>query len=156
MSLLVVILLVVLWAAVLVPGALRGRASSSPMSSIDSFERSMVMLAHRAQARSPSGRTVLMPPAPRSSARARAAQRRRAVLARLGGAVGVSAPLGMFAGGAAWLLFAGSLAALVGYVIVLFQVQARQAELRRKVRRIPDRRPLDLHELATAEHGRHG
>lgn len=162
MSLLVVVLLVVLWAAVLLPGAVRGRAGASPMSSIDSFERSMDMLAHRARSRSPSSRTVLMPPPPRSTARARAAQRRRMILGRLVGAVGATGLLGLVAGGALWLLFATALAALGGYVVVLFQLQSRQAELRRKVRRMPgtqaqtQRQTLDLHDLAVAEQGRHG
>jgi hypothetical protein len=158
MSLLVVALLAALWAAVLLPAAVRGRRHNSPMNQIDSFERSMVMLAHRAQSRPGPGRQVLMPPPPRRSARARAARRRRMVLTRLSGAAAATGLLAVIAGGLVWLLFALVAAALGGYLVMLFRLEARQVEARRKVRPLhePQRQPLDLHELAVADQGGSG
>lgn len=132
------------------------------MGTIDSFERSMVMLAHRSQSRPESPGTLLLPPPPRSHARSRIAQRRRLVLGRLAGGVGATGLLAVVVGGAAWALFLLAVAALGAYIAMVFQIEARQAEMRRKVRAIRSaqtaaaRQPLDLHELAVAEQGGSG
>jgi hypothetical protein len=140
MSLLVVGLLAILWASILLPGALRNRRESSPQTTIDSFERSMSMLAMRAKNRPASGRQVLvLPPPPQRppSPRVRAVRRRRQILARLAVATTASALLALIIGGAFWALFGVVAAALGSYVASLVYLQTRQAETQRKVRRIP-------------------
>jgi hypothetical protein len=148
MNLLVVVLLTVLWASILVPGAVRGRHSRSPTSSIDSFERSMGILASETSGRltgTPPGRHVLVVHDParfgaRTSRRARTLARRRVVLQALIGAVGVTGLLAVAVGGAAVTALIVSAAVLAGYVAVLAQVKASAEQARRTVRRLP-RRP---------------
>lgn len=130
MNLVVVVLLGGLWVALLLPGVVRARRDASPINSVDSFERSMITLAGNVDA---SARP--------QSTTGRAARRRREVLARLATAVAVTATVALLVGGLAWLLFALAVLALAAYVGLLFQVQAREEEVRRKVRRLPQRSP---------------
>lgn len=89
MGLVIVALLVVLWAWILVPGAVRERRESSPLATVSRFERSMARLArtHRGgvvRAKDASGRDVWVLDRPEAvlhgDAPRRAARRRRTVL----------------------------------------------------------------------------
>jgi hypothetical protein len=138
MGFLVVVLLLALWAGILLPGALRAHRSASPLSSVDDFERSMVMLA---PARSHPGRQVMVLRQPASvtvrPGRARLMRRRRNTLAGLGAICLVTAVLALAAGGAFWLLFLLAGGSLGAYVNVLVQLRAAQVARHRTVRRLP-------------------
>jgi hypothetical protein len=146
MDRLVLVLLAVLWGSILVPGAIRGRHDRSPASSIDSFERSMGILASEARGRfaqaSPPGRHVLVVHNPQRlmagrSPRSRTLARRRLILQGLGAAVAVSAVAALVAGGALVWLLVTTLGALAAYVGLLLQIKAGAARTRRVVRRLP-------------------
>ncbi len=148
MSTAILVALVLLWAAVLLPGSLRGRQPRSPRSSVHAFERSMVALASDVR-----GRGVAEPvppgllgwatpgrPSP-SMARRRVLGRRRVVLQGLVGGVTASGLLSVAVGGAMTGVFLGSLALLLAYVGVLAQLRSDAEHARRTVRRLPvDRR----------------
>lgn len=159
MSGFVVVLLVALWVSILVPGVLRGRMHS-PAMSIDSFERSMSILAAdlrgRRDASQPGERAAPDRPTtpPSSATRRRTLQRRRAVLQGLGGAVVASAIPALVLRGAFTVLFAVLLTALVAYVGLLLQLRAVQEQARRTVRHLPvrmDEEPQDLPLVAGEE-----
>jgi hypothetical protein len=145
MNLLVVVLLAVLWASILVPGAFKGRQFRSPSASIDSFERSMGILASETRGRltsSPPGRHILVVHDPArvvlpASSRARTLARRRMILQALLAATAVTGLLAVVLGGAAVSAFAVAAAALIGYVAVLAQIKAAADQARRTVRRLP-------------------
>jgi hypothetical protein len=142
---LVVILLGALWAWILVPGALRARRESSPIDSVDLFERSMSVLASN---RTLPGRHVLVLDRPAQvtgrSTRARTLQRRRLVLTRLGAAVPLTL-LAAIAFGGVWVaVFALTAAALAVYLGVLVQLRGQAQERRRKVRRLPVAPPREI------------
>jgi hypothetical protein len=146
MNLLVVVLLTVLWASILVPGAVRGRHHRSPTASVDSFERSMGILASETRGRitSPPGRHIMVVHDPKRlvlppSGRARTLARRRMVLQGLIAAVTVTAVLALTVRGAAVTAFVVTLVALVAYVAVLAQVKGAAEQARRTVRRLPRR-----------------
>jgi hypothetical protein len=157
MSLLVVVLLAGLWLSILLPGTLRGRRGSSPMNSIDSFERSMGMLALRSTTplqpglrigKSPvAGRHVLILHDPgtiaRSGPRTQVLRRRRMVLRRLIAAVAATVVPALVFGGAWWAPFALAGTALCGYVALLVHLAGRAAEARSKVRVL--HRPVPSH-----------
>ncbi|HWB71216.1 MAG TPA: hypothetical protein VG452_03295 [Egibacteraceae bacterium] len=71
--------------------------------------------------------------------RSRAVHRRRTLLLRLQGAVGLTAVPAIALGGLLWLLFAAAWLALLVYVLLLLEHRARRDEIRRKVRRLPQR-----------------
>lgn len=113
MSVVVVVLLVVLWAWVLLPGAVREHREASPATSVSRFERTMAQLARANPVRSGSPQLLaanlraLARPLPHADLdpAQRAARRRRHVVAILTAAT----TLGLFAAqlidGIAWLLF---------------------------------------------------
>lgn len=139
MHLLVIALLIGLWAWILLPGLFGARREASPLNSIDAFERSMVLLAPGWQhPDDPEYAAALLAHHRR---RARVVRRRRELLARLVAAVSVALVMALVAGGVAWALLALACAALGGYILLLLQVQAREDEARRKVRRLPPRAP---------------
>ncbi|CAN5311735.1 hypothetical protein BH20ACT8_BH20ACT8_19160 [soil metagenome] len=151
MSLAVVVLLAVLWAWMLLPGALRERRERSPFASISRFERSMGILADRSRRPvpgirpGPPGRRILVLTDPHSlvgaSSRARIVRRRQVALLRLcalGGATGALAVA--LRGWAIWPAVA-SVAILAGYAAELARLRANQREARRKTRRLPVRPP---------------
>jgi hypothetical protein len=145
MNLLVVVLLTVLWASILVPGAVRGRHDRSPSASVDAFERSMSILASETRGRfgpSPPGRHIMVvadPPAlvHGRAHRGRALARRRAILQGLAVAVATTGLLAVVSGGVATVLFGAAASALVAYVGVLTHLKARAEQTRRTVRRLP-------------------
>jgi hypothetical protein len=137
MNLVVVGLLIGLWAWVLLPGLLRERRNSSPLDTVNNFERSMGTLAQTGVEQSPgetSGRQILvLDDAERvvsGHARSRAEVRRRAVLARGGFVVVVAAVGGAVGGGLWWIPFGvlGSLYLL--YVVAVVRLERRLAEQR--------------------------
>lgn len=114
MSIVVVVLLAVLWAWILLPGAVREHRDASPASSVSRFERSMARLGRVGRPRRWSragraGREVLMPadPAERRAelAAAQAARRRRTVLTVLTAMTTVTLLAARTVGGPAWALF---------------------------------------------------
>jgi hypothetical protein len=143
MNVALLVLLLVLWALILGPGALRGVQGRSPTASVDAFERSMGILAsdRSAFARTP-GRHVMVVHDPRAvvaprSSRRRTLERRRLILQWLAAAVVATAILGVAAGGVALAAFWVSAAALVGYVGLLLHLRSRAEHTRRTVRRLP-------------------
>jgi hypothetical protein len=143
MGLLVVVLLLSLWAGILLPSALRAHRSASPLSSVDDFERSMVMLA---PVRSNSGRQVMVLRQPASvtvrPGRARVLRRRRNALLALVAATVLSAVLALVAGGATWLVFLLAGGALSAYVAMLVQLRTAPPA-RSTVHRLPVRRAAE-------------
>lgn len=115
MSIVVVVLLVVLWAWILLPGAVREQRDGSPASSVSRYERAMSGLARlnpiqrMRTAHRRAGREVLVPSGPRERSRrlaaARAARRRRTTLAVLVTATAVGLLLARTVGGPAWIVF---------------------------------------------------
>lgn len=157
MNLVVVALLAVLWAAILLPGVLREHRSRSPLTTVDRFERSMVILARRqAGARAPArrqrGRRVLVAD-PRelteAATRARAVRRRRRTVGRLAGAATLAGILAVVLGDPFWWLLASAVLGLVGYLALLARNQANEAEARRKTRHL---RPRTAELVAAGAH----
>lgn len=138
MSALVILLLAALWAAILLPGALRARREHHPVASADGFARTMTALATR-QRPSPrrrgpvravgvlrhAARVARLRAEPERPARA-AVRRRRAVLAGLVTAFVFALVLGWVVGGLVWALAAVSGLALVAYVGLLAAFASRR------------------------------
>jgi len=150
MGSLVVVLLLGLWASILLPGLVRARREATPITSVSTFERCMSMLAPTA-GRLTTGRAgrprpaapgrhvlVLRDPAAVTThtRRHRVLRRRRALLLRLVAATAMTAVAAGAVGGWAWVAFALVAASLVVYLGLLVQVREREAEVRRKVRRL--------------------
>ena len=138
-----VVILALLWALILLPGALRSRRSS-PISSIGTFERAMDVLRNRSSA---SHRILLVPNDagrivgdPASHRRALLARRRR-TFARLLAAAALTLLVGVALGGRWWLLFVLSAAAVAVYVAVLLRWKAQTAQAARVVRALPESSP---------------
>jgi hypothetical protein len=133
-----VLLLVVLWAAVLVPGAWRDRRSS-PRSTVDGFHAAMARLAtcdsRRVLVHGGGGQREVYP---RPDLRQLLLERRRMVLARLLGLVGTTFLTALVAGGAVWWgLFWVATVACVGYVATLRAAVVRREQTRDVVRLHP-------------------
>lgn len=131
MSVVVVVLLVVLWAWILLPGAVRERREASPAVSVSRFEGTMARLARANRIR--PGRDLSREPqtlaekivAARhveagvaSDPAAWAARRRRHVVGVLGGSSTLAFLLGRTVGGPTWVLF-WTVAALMAVYIGL-------------------------------------
>lgn len=139
------VMLVLLWAVFLLPGALRARRSS-PVTSVGTFERAMRVLARRGggSVRSGEGRYVYVPQdasvivGDRERRRQEIVERRRRLFVRLLIATGATLPFAAFLGGAAWFVFLGSAGVLTGYAVLLrrWKLQADQAA--EVVRHLPD------------------
>ena len=125
--------LVIGWAVVLLPGALRSRRSTDPMTTVGGFTRAMSVLRDR-----PQGREIMVPhradrivghgqrPDPRAAARPLAPSRRgdllarrRTVFVRLLAATGVAFLLAVAFGGLLWPAFVVTGLGLGGYVALL-------------------------------------
>lgn len=143
MSIVVVILLAVLWAWILLPGAVREHREASPASSVSRFQRSMARLGRLGRIRRSSlpwsgraGREVLMPARPAElraeRAAARAARRRRHVLTILTAVTTLSLIGARSLGGVLWVVFWLAAVLLVVFVGLLghrwVQISRRDAQ----------------------------
>lgn len=137
------------WAAVLLPSALRSRRSSDPIATVGGFTEAMAVLRGR-----PSGREIMVPdhaerfggsrlegravgrPAgtDRDTAHRRVLARRRSMFLRLVAATGVTLVLAMVVGGVLWPLFSVTALALFGYVALLRHHKLERDEARSVVR----------------------
>ena len=124
--------LVIGWAVVLLPGALRSRRSTDPMTTVGGFTRAMSVLRDR-----PQGREIMVPHradrivghgagAPRAAVRPSEPSRRidllarrRTVFVRLLVATGASLLLAVAFGGLLWPAFVVAALGLGGYVALL-------------------------------------
>jgi hypothetical protein len=151
-TLLVLVILAVIWAAVLLPPYLQGRSDSRPADSISSFQKQLSVLEHRAMVSSPrptgrQGELGLRPVAARYApissvprmTRLEAQKRRRDVLFTLAGAVGISFLMALLLGGPVWGLQLACDALLGGYVYLLVQMAQQATERDTKVRYLPQR-----------------
>lgn len=140
MNFLLVVMLAGLWFWLLSPGVLRDRRPRSPIASVDSFEHFMDTLGPLTD---PRANTVDLKAgalaAYHQRSRRSAALRRRQMLFRsLLGAVVTTLVIALFTGGWTWWLPAVAATLLLGYILLLIRIRS-QAELHRRVRRLPDR-----------------
>jgi hypothetical protein len=154
-TLLVLVILGLIWAAVLVPPYLQNRRESRPGDSIASFRRQLSVLERatpEGRARATVTRLDSRPdwsPAPPMAAAHRPARpayrpaassmsaarkRRRDVFLTLLGAVGVTFLGAVAMGGMVWMLHLLVDAAFAGYVALLVKIQQESAEKDLKVR----------------------
>lgn len=169
MSIVVVVLLVVLWAWILLPGAVRERRDTSPATSVSRFERSMAQLGRIRLVRSvpegtgkaapegagetPRDREVwLLEGSERSAvldAVARAARRRRQVLTGLTATTTMLLISARIIGGFVWALFWFASVLLLIYLVLLAHRWVRIS----RAAAIPLVRPPALDGSGLAEHG---
>ena len=147
-TLLVLVILAVMWAAVLLPPWLRGRTQDRPSDSIHSFRRQLSVL-ERATPGVPGQ------PRPESMMTLSEAQRRRRLIIGALGAMAGATLLAAFTstGGARMGLFAVNLlfdAVFVGYLLLLAQARGVAAEREMKVRYLRTA-PAPGSQLARAE-----
>jgi hypothetical protein len=157
-TVLVIVILAVIWAAVLVPPYLQNRRETRPGDSIASFRSQLSVLERttpggRASAASrtdvpryDAGRyapvAAVRParrpaqPSPTAMRRAEVRRRRRDVFLTLLGAVGVTFVLGVALGGTVWMLHLAVDLAFAGYVGMLVKLQQDAVEKDQKVRYI--------------------
>ena len=142
MTMLVLFVLAVVWAVYLVSW-FRSRTSHRRVNSISSFSNHLSILERT----TPVAPGVPVAPrtaplqggeyfAPRRHRLSPQKKRRRDVLFATAGATAVTFLLGVMIGGAAWALFLLSFAALVGYVVLLANLQKQKLERRAKVRQL--------------------
>jgi hypothetical protein len=143
-TLLVLFILAVIWAAVLLPPYLQNRSESRPADSISSFQRQLSVLERRSvmvnpslERRVPSYRPNTVP-ALRLS-RNEAKKRRRDVLFTLAGATTVTFLMAVMLGGPVWGLHLLCDLLLGAYIVLLAQTQQRAVERDVKVRYLPSR-----------------
>jgi hypothetical protein len=156
-TVLVLVILALIWAAVLLPPYLQNRRETRPGDSIATF-RSQLSVLERT---TPGGRSSLarldvgrydppryVPPAARGAARgpravapthaalrrSEARKRRRDVFLTLLGAVGVSFAGAVLLGGSTWMLFLVVLLTFLAYVGLLVHLQQQTIERDEKVR----------------------
>jgi hypothetical protein len=155
-TLLVLFILAVIWAAVLLPPWLQSRSENRPADSITSFRNQLSVLERRAAivgphrgahgarpAARPVARSAGMTNVARQNAALRRSdvrRRRREVFFTLAGAAAVTMILALWLGGVVWALHLGVDALLGGYVLLLVQAQQREAERHQKVRYLAERR----------------
>jgi hypothetical protein len=165
-TVLVLVILGVIWAAVLLPPYLQNRRESRPGDSIATFRSQLHTLERTTPGSSRSNLSRLdvgryeapsyprsnvaqlatRRPAPNQAAlrRAEARRRRRDVFLTLLGAVGVTLVLGIATGGVAWVVFGLALVAFGLYTAMLVAMQQQTTERESKVRYMPpsqQRRP---------------
>jgi len=133
-----VVILALLWALVLLPGAIRSRRSS-PRTTVGGFEHAMDVLAHH---RGSQGRELMVPRDATKivtgrSIRRTVLERRRRGFAVLTGATAGSLLLSILFGSALWLVFLVSCTALGGYVVLLLNLKAQRQQAARVVRQLP-------------------
>jgi hypothetical protein len=146
----VLLILAVIWAAVLVPPWLQNRKESRPGDSIASFRQQLHVLERAAPGYRPTSGTVTRladhrppvptpvtaasPRRPEALRRAEVRKRRRDVFLTLLGAVGLTFLLALAVGGPVWTLHLGVLILFAGYVGMLVKLQQQGAEREIKVR----------------------
>ncbi len=147
MTLLVLVILAVIWAAVLVPPYLQNRSESRPADSISTFRNQLSVLERRASMLQPdaggfAARQIDVQARRVSYARAEAKKRRRDVLVTLLAAAGLTLVLGLVLPQV--LLLHLVIDVLLGAYVALLVRQKRAAEERAtKVRYLePARRPV--------------
>jgi hypothetical protein len=149
-TLLVLFILAVIWAAVLLPPYLQNRSESRPADSISSFQRQLSVLERRAVVVNPSLQRSNAPRSARAQttyapmtrvSRSEAKKRRRDVLFTLAGAAAVTLVLAFMLGGLVWGLHLACDLMLGAYVVLLAQAQQRATERDAKVRYLPQRSP---------------
>lgn len=138
------------WAAVLLPSALRSRRETDPHTSVGGFTHAMSVLRGR-----PDGREIMVPERARQivshgvpSARGTLVARRRQVFTRLLGATVGTLVLALVVGGLLWPLFLITALTLFGYVALLRHHKVER-DLARHVVRTMDR-TIDLAEYEGA------
>jgi hypothetical protein len=141
-TLLVLIILVLIWAAVLLPPYLQNRSESRPADSISSFQKQLSVLERRSNTIGGGSHSVSrISSAPSYSAmrmsRSEARKRRRDVLFTLAAAAAITLPLAFMLGGSVWMLQLLCDVLLAGYVVLLVQTTQRAAERELKVRYLP-------------------
>jgi len=152
-TLLVLVFLVGMWAALLIGPVLQHRGSGGNRGgrSVQSFQRQLSVLDRNRNSRSglirpvapyPSGRGVVHPPLAGMAARSRsrqAAQRRRRIISVLAGLSGTFLLLSFLSGGVFVVLLGLSAVLLVGYLALMFHLLGTQAEREMKVAFLPHR-----------------
>lgn len=142
-------LLILVWAALVVPGAVRAR-NTSPHVTVGGFERAMNVLrseghtggrGRRVMVPDDAGRIVARPVDEHLVARAAPTEdpvvaRRRLWFVRALLATGVSFGLALLLGGGAWLLFLGVTIATAAYVAVLRHLKLQRDEARQVVQQL--------------------
>jgi hypothetical protein len=142
-----IVLLVLLWAVVLVPGAIRSRNNTSPHATVGGFERAMDVLRTKPGA----GRELLVPRdagriVTRDVNRAEptgpyrqedpVTARRRSWFVRLLGGMAATFLLAVVFGGWLWLPFLAAGFVAAGYTALLRHLKLQRDEARRVVREI--------------------
>ncbi len=148
MNLVVVGLLIGLWAWVLLPGLLRERRNTSPLETVNRFERSMDTLAQTGADSPPrhdalGRRIMVLGDAERvvsGRARTRAELRRRAMLARGGFVVAVAVVVGLVLGGWWWTPAGLGGATYLTYAGLVVRLEQRLAEQRDMLHDLADER----------------
>jgi hypothetical protein len=156
-TVLVLVILAAIWAAVLVPPYLQNRRETRPGDSIATFRSQLSVLerttpggragnvARLDVVRHDQHRTAARRPAAPSAAalrRAEARRRRRDVFLTLLGAVGVTFVLALALGGAVWMLHLLVDVVFGAYVLLLVSLQQQSVEREEKVRYIQPSRPV--------------
>jgi hypothetical protein len=158
MTVMVLLALAAIWAAVLVPPYLQKRRATHPSSSVVDFHQQLAVLkrtgralddaplqeGYALRAQRPAPRPLARATAGRSSmTRPEVLRRRRDVLATLAGAAVLTFVLALALGGNVWLLQLVVDAALLGYVALLLHIkESRRVPVRANVRYLPaERRP---------------
>jgi nitrate reductase NapE component len=175
-TVLVLVILALIWAAVLVPPYLQNRRETRPGDSIASFRNQLNVLERttpgssrsnlsrldvgRYDAPSYNARSNVAQLAGRSSApspaalrRAEARRRRRDVFVFLLGAVGVTFILAVAMGGPVWMLHLAVDVVFVAYVGLLVSMQAQTSEREVKVRYMPQTTRRAEPQLALRRYG---
>ncbi len=141
-----VVILALVWAMVLLPGAVRSRRSS-PSNSVGTFERAMDVLARRdgnPRSGRSDGRLVYVPNdagrivGERARRRNAVITQRRRMFVRLLAAVGATLPLAILFDGILWMVFLASGTALGVYVGLLLRWKAQADQAAEVVRNLSD------------------
>lgn len=160
------VLLVLLWAVLLVPSALRSRSSTSPHVTVGGFERAMDVLKASPSSAAPGNRRLLVPkdagrivehadaatargldaaPPPRVSAQREdpTVASRRLWFTRLLAGTAVSVIAALVVGGAVWLVAAAAVAGTAGYATLLRRWKLQRDEVRSVVRQLTPARETE-------------
>ncbi len=151
MTVVVLLILAVIWAAVLVPPALQNRRENRPGDSIAMFRNQLHMLERatpgfqQSRAMSRAERpTGSRPPGASRPAQAPSRhdvrRRRRDIFVTLLGAVAVTLAAALVLGGVVWILQLAVDILFSCYVVMLVRIQQQAAEREMKVRYFPEHR----------------